>query len=584
MKNYNLENLLEDHLKKKLGINEKKRGTDGVIYTRVSTMEQMMENGSLETQKKLDEEYALKNNIRIVEYFGGKHESAKTDGRKEFQRMLEYVKKHLNVKFIIISNYDRFSRTGATAAKLSEDLRKEYGVIVKSVTQDIDTSTASGRLQENFFHLFNNFDNVLKSERTKVNTKEILLKGYWPYHLPKGYTNLNPQKRACFHTYVLNEDAKAIKQAFILKAEGKITNREIIEKIKLNGVELCEKTFHSMIANPFYIGYVTGKLVDGKLIKGHHPKLIDEATFLKANEILSKARNVKVPKKFNHDALPLKIFIKDEISGDKLSGCKSKGIWYYKTKQSSTPLNIKAEILNNLFVEELRKFEVPNKYTAKLKKLIAEELSNRLSMDKEGVRTTKKLISEKETELEKIEVKFLKDEISKEVYEKHTTKVKLELAKLNKELELSDFSSANLGKAVGKCLEMAQNLESAWVSADYQNKQRLQYLIFPEGMYYNKKINRVRTPKINALFESIPIAARVLIDKKKGNFEKNCLYLLSVPRTGIEPALPCDNQILSLARLPIPPSGRGHLSILGGKNRHSFFNTQQIFLLIIKFF
>ena len=31
--------------------------------------------------------------------------------------------------------------------------------------------------------------------------------------------------------------------------------------------------------------------------------------------------------------------------------------------------------------------------------------------------------------------------------------------------------------------------------------------------------------------------------------------LLFVPRTGIEPALPCDNQILSLARLPIPPSG-----------------------------
>lgn len=28
-----------------------------------------------------------------------------------------------------------------------------------------------------------------------------------------------------------------------------------------------------------------------------------------------------------------------------------------------------------------------------------------------------------------------------------------------------------------------------------------------------------------------------------------------VPRTGIEPALPCENQILSLARLPIPPSG-----------------------------
>ena len=28
-----------------------------------------------------------------------------------------------------------------------------------------------------------------------------------------------------------------------------------------------------------------------------------------------------------------------------------------------------------------------------------------------------------------------------------------------------------------------------------------------------------------------------------------------VPRTGIEPALSCENQILSLTRLPIPPSG-----------------------------
>jgi hypothetical protein len=32
-----------------------------------------------------------------------------------------------------------------------------------------------------------------------------------------------------------------------------------------------------------------------------------------------------------------------------------------------------------------------------------------------------------------------------------------------------------------------------------------------------------------------------------------------VPRTGIEPALPCGNQILSLTRLPIPPSGLYHL-------------------------
>ena len=32
-----------------------------------------------------------------------------------------------------------------------------------------------------------------------------------------------------------------------------------------------------------------------------------------------------------------------------------------------------------------------------------------------------------------------------------------------------------------------------------------------------------------------------------------------VPRTGIEPAHPCGHQILSLTRLPIPPSGQDGL-------------------------
>lgn len=35
----------------------------------------------------------------------------------------------------------------------------------------------------------------------------------------------------------------------------------------------------------------------------------------------------------------------------------------------------------------------------------------------------------------------------------------------------------------------------------------------------------------------------------------NGLIKIDVPRTGIEPALPCENKILSLARLPVPPSG-----------------------------
>jgi hypothetical protein len=54
----------------------------------------------------------------------------------------------------------------------------------------------------------------------------------------------------------------------------------------------------------------------------------------------------------------------------------------------------------------------------------------------------------------------------------------------------------------------------------------------------------------NATFSSILNSGH-----KKSNYTMCNCFILFVPRTGIEPALPCDNQILSLARLPIPPSG-----------------------------
>ena len=63
-----------------------------VIYTRVSSKEQMDTNQSLEWQKKYCDDYARKNSLVIKGYFGGTYESAKSDERKEFNRMLKFVK------------------------------------------------------------------------------------------------------------------------------------------------------------------------------------------------------------------------------------------------------------------------------------------------------------------------------------------------------------------------------------------------------------------------------------------------------------------------------------------------------------
>ena len=58
-----------------------------VIYTRVSDVKQH-DNTSLESQYKYCTEYAQKKEFDICAHYGGTHESAKTDNRKQFQEML----------------------------------------------------------------------------------------------------------------------------------------------------------------------------------------------------------------------------------------------------------------------------------------------------------------------------------------------------------------------------------------------------------------------------------------------------------------------------------------------------------------
>ena len=146
--------------------------------------------------------------------------------------------------------------------------------------------------------------------------------------------NLKPKHRACFHEYVITDEGKELKKGFYMLAERKYLFKDVVERLRSRGVGITDKNFRLVFTNPFYAGYVTGKLVGGRLIEGKHPSLIDLDTFLKVQEILNDNPVVGVPKVSRHDEVPLKIFARDEISGKPFTGYQTKGNWYYKTKNA----------------------------------------------------------------------------------------------------------------------------------------------------------------------------------------------------------------------------------------------------------
>ena len=538
-KEMEIQEILSKHFAKNKGKTLRRTGNVSISYNRVSSKDQMENGNSLSWQNEQMDLFAIKNNYPLKGRYGGTFESAKTDERKEFQRMLAEIKKDQSIANVLVYSYDRFSRSGANGIFLLENLRK-LGVRIIAITQEVDSFTPTGMFQENLYMLISKLDNDMRKDKSMAGTKSILKKGFWPYATPMGYENKNKFATADKHEYVITSKGLLIRQAFKWKADGKYSNQEILLKLQAKGLKLSLHNFRWIFSNVFYCGYIKSSLLPGELIKGRHPALIDENTVIKANNISLENPRSGVPKMYRTDALPLKVFAKDETSLSPFTGYlhKSKNLYYYKARDKGVGINISAITLNLRFATLLKEFEYKEIYKPKLKAALIKGLEERLQEKVSNEQLNKKRISELQTQIDKLEERFVLNEISKEQFEKFTKKFEREKTVLVEENDNCQMISSNLEKAVEKGLDIVQNISEVWCSSDYAMKQVLQYLVFPEGILYNKKNDTVRTNKINILFSEIPYLAMVLDENKKDNLLQDRLFGRNVGMTRFELATP----------------------------------------------
>jgi DNA invertase Pin-like site-specific DNA recombinase len=387
-----------------------------IVYTRVSSKEQAENNLSLDFQKKTIEDYASKQNLPILGYFGGTYESAKTDGRKEFLRMLEFIKKHKGkVSHILVYTLDRFSRTGGGAIKLAQDLREKYGVTVFAVTQPTDTSNPSGVLHQNIQLLFSEFDNQLRKQRAVAGMKEKFEKGEWVTRVPQGYdiVKINGVRKI-----VINKEGKLIKKAFEWKGEG-MKNEEIIQRLNAQGMKMYKQQLVKIFKKPFYCGIINHGLLNGKVIEGNHPKLISQELFLKVNNINICSHQYGVPHKKEREQVPLKVFMRCEDCGQPFAGyiVKKKNLWYYKCRTKGCKCNRSAKVMNGAFVEYLQDY-IPEEEAIEPLQFKLEQLYYKINEERfEDEKRLNEQLAEVSKKIDTIEEKFyVLNEMSRETF------------------------------------------------------------------------------------------------------------------------------------------------------------------------
>lgn len=542
MTDYNRK-LLEELLSPKINSGSKvilpRTGNVCCTYDRVSSRDQMLNGNSLVWQFEKLEDYAQKYEMVIKNRYGGTYESAKTDERKEFKRMLADIAKDKSISAILVYSYDRFSRSGANGIFLLENLRK-LGVKIIAVSQEVDSTTPTGNFQENLYLLISKLENDLRRDKSISGTKSIIRKGYWPYATPRGYTNTAKYATADKHKYIINDEGRLLKRAFEWKASGKFTNQQIIDKLEVKGMKVTLRYIGWIFSNPFYCGYVYSSLLPGELIPGKHPAMVSEDLFIKANNI-SKQHSVSgVPKRLSIDELPLKIFMRDIDSNSPFTGYenKKKQLFYYKTRMPGININLAAKKINLQFQELLQKFEFDSDLKEKLKEKLKVRLSSYFDLSQADESYNKKRIAELQNNLNLLEERYVLNEITREQFDKFSKKYTTEIEKLRQETRNFSEMSSNLENTIEKGLSIAVNASQLWLSLDYYDKQRLQYLLFPEGILYNNKTKRVLTNRLNLLFREIAEMARVLGENQNDNPSLDCHFGSHVGMTRFELATP----------------------------------------------
>lgn len=273
------------------------------IYGRVSTEEQALEGYSIRGQVEKLKSYVSAKSWSIFDVYLDEGISGKNlTARPAVNRMIEDIKAG-RVKNVLIYKLDRLTRSVADLVYLI-DLFKTYDCAFNSLSESIDTSTASGRMFVKIIGIFAEFERENIGERVRLGKERKAKEGYttaggvvsYGYQRKKGekVQTINPKEaeivRRIFDMYVrdnmsLTSIATTLNKENITKNHGKMWNTG---------------TIITLLKNCNYMGYVRYCKDSPERYfeaQGRHEAIISEELYRQAQMLIEKNKVAAPTKK-----------------------------------------------------------------------------------------------------------------------------------------------------------------------------------------------------------------------------------------------------------------------------------------------
>ena len=396
---------------------------------RVSTEDQAREGFSLPEQKERLEAYCKFKGYEIVDYYEDAGVSAKTGNyRAEFERLKDDIKSK-KINTIISLKLDRFTRSIYDWEELITFL-DENEAYIDCVNDDINTTTANGKMISRLLVSVSQNEIERTSERTKIGLAGAIKQGHIPHIAPLGYKHENK-------TLVIDYSTKDIVvRIFELYFNGysyqKISTLFNEEKV-LGKDNWRDSTIQNILQNEIY----KGDFVHGKRTKS--PTYYENVV----EPIISKEmwEDCQVQKKKNSRSYQrtltylylqkIKCPKCNRILGGKAT-TKKNGKPYFYYYCNDCKITIKENAINeyfNQFINELVEYDsVVNQFFLPM-------IRQRFDEPKEKLQ---KEIDEQNTKLERIRKAYINGAFDLDVYTSETAVIEKAINNLKEELEATD--------------------------------------------------------------------------------------------------------------------------------------------------
>ena len=492
------------------------------IWTRVSSADQYKSNYSIDTQLKGCYEYCKRNGIRVKKEFGGENESAKEAGDL-FLDMIGEVLNDPEYNCIVVFDFDRFSRDSNDGIIYKTKV-KRCGITVKSVNQPIDSNNVLAEQIENILIIIADIDNAMRRHKCHEGMVSCINRGEWYSRPPLGYDS---RKEGRHHVITVNEKGRILRNAFNwVASEPGITQNEVIERLKRQGLAISKSRLSACLRNNFYCGrlehkYLNTDNTDKSYIIGVQQPLVSEELFDRVQSILA-GNHCNYEQAEETPRFPLKKFVFCAKDGHLMTGYTTKGKEYYKCPVKGCKTNISADEVHQQYSALLDRYKLSESLIPVFTKVLDRKYRENEDMKAEAISNLKKNLATLKAKQKTVTVRYATGEIEKAVFDEVNGDLSSEILVVENEIQQLEKNISNLSKYISRSVEIASQLGSYWRKKDYKLCQKIQKMTFPGGIKWDGENRRFRTDGENVFLAKIALVGASAGDWAKKEQDKSC--------------------------------------------------------------